>query len=132
VMVQYLAAFRNEKGHPPVAQLFSDDEEGAIRAFVAKHDRPGFAVYRCVSALKAGASRRCLETVARVEQLAVDIDFNDLEESPDEVETKLLHLPCSQQRCARAAAACTLSLRSRRRSRPDLRNSAKCAICSSG
>ena len=92
-MVQYLAAFRNEKGHPPVAQLFSDDEEGAIRAFVERHDRPGFAVYRCVSALKAGASRRCLETVAWIEQLAVDIDFNDLEESSDEIETKLLHLP---------------------------------------
>ena len=92
-MVQYLAAFRNEKGHPPVAQLFSDDEEGAIRAFVERHDRPGFAVYSCVSPLKEGSTRRSLETVAWIEQLAVDIDFKDIEESPDGIETKLLHLP---------------------------------------
>ena len=92
--MQYLAAFRNEKNHPPVAQLFSDDEEGAIRAFIERYDRPGLAVYRCVSSLDEGTSQRNLGTVTEISRLCVDIDvLNDLEESIEEATTKLLHLP---------------------------------------
>ena len=91
-MVQYLAAFRNEKGHGPVAQLFSDDPN-EIDEFVAKHDRPGFAVYRCVSPLKDSATRRCLDDVARIERLCIDLDFKDIEETEREVDDKLLQLP---------------------------------------
>ena len=69
-MVQYLAAFRNEKGHGPVAQLFSDDPN-EIDEFVAKHYRAGFAVYRCVSPLKDSATRHCLDDVARIERSAL-------------------------------------------------------------
>ena len=92
MMVQYLAAFRNEKGRGPVAELFSTEED-EIRAFVARHDRPGFAVYRCVSPLKEGATRRSLETVGEIDKFVVDLDHKDLEEDPERIDDKLLQLP---------------------------------------
>ena len=95
MMVQYLAAFHNEKGCGPVAQLFSDDEEGEIRRFVERHDRPGFAVYRCVSPLKEGSTRRSLEDVDQIDKFCVDVDFKDLEEDPETVKSRLLQLPLS-------------------------------------
>ena len=73
-------------------ELFSDDP-ARIDAFVRQWDVPGRAVYACINPLKPGSTRRCIENVARIERLHVDIDFKDLAEPPDEVDTKLLHLP---------------------------------------
>ena len=93
-MVQYLATFRNEGGAGPVAQLFSSDEAGTIRDFVAKYDKPGFAVYRCVSPLEDGARRRRLKTVKEITQFCVDVDvLKDLAVDVTAAETRLLHLP---------------------------------------
>jgi hypothetical protein len=106
-MLRYLAAFSNERGQGPVAQLFSDDAH-RIEAFVTKYDRPGLAVYRCVSPLRSGATRRSVEDVACIDRLCVDIDFKDLVEIEKEVDDKLSAAPRSRSRpCGEAASRST-------------------------
>lgn len=129
MMVQYLAAFHNEKGRGPVAQLFSDDEEGEIHAFVAKHDRPGFAVYRCVSPLKEGSTRRSLEDVDQIDKFCVDIDFKDLEEDPEVVQSRLLQLPLSPTLVLQSGGGLTWSFSLKSQSTPMSRSLPRGAPC---
>ena len=72
-------------------ELFSEDPT-KIAAFIQQWDVPGRAVYTCINPLRPGSTRRCIENMARIERLHVDIDFKDLAETPDEID-KLLHLP---------------------------------------
>ena len=60
-----------------MAQIFSGDTT-EIADFIKRWDKDGFAVYRCVSPLRDGATTRSLETVAEVTQVVVDIDCKDL------------------------------------------------------
>ena len=87
-MLQYLAAFPNGGGGP-VDQVFTEDAE-VIGAFIAKHDQPGFSVYRCINPLKPGSRRRCKDTILHIERVCVDLDFKSIEESPEEIERILL------------------------------------------
>jgi hypothetical protein len=90
-MVQYLCSLPNEKGKGSLEQLFSDDPL-EIAAFVKKWNVPGRAVYRCVNPLKPGSTRRSLETLDKIERFHCDIDFKDVEESPEQIEDRLLQL----------------------------------------
>ena len=90
--MRYLCSLPNVKGDGPQYELYSDDP-GEIDAFVKKHDVPGRAVYCCTNPLVPGASRRCIETVARIERLSFDVDFKDLAESPAEIDARLRDLP---------------------------------------
>ena len=107
-MVQYLAAFHNEKGRGPVAQLFSDDEEGEIRAFVAKHDRPGFAVYTLRQPAQGG-----LDTAKPRGRGVRSTSFASTSISRISTRTPRPSRPgcsnclCRQRWCSRAGAGCT-------------------------
>jgi hypothetical protein len=90
--MQYLCSLPNTKKAGPFPELFSDDP-GAIAAFVAKWDRPGWAVYRCVNPLRPGSRRRSIEDVEAIERFCIDLDFKDLVEVPEEIDAKLLQLP---------------------------------------
>jgi hypothetical protein len=89
--VLYICAFQDWTDAPPFAQLFTDDL-AAVDAFAKKHDVPGVSVYECVSELKPGSRRRCLDTVAASASLYVDIDLRDLVTAPDAVLKKLQQL----------------------------------------
>ena len=91
-MLTYLAAFKNEPGNGPVDQLLTADQT-EIDAFRLKHDKPGYAVFRCVNPLQPGSTHRRIETVARIERFAIDIDFKDLDTAPEKVDEALKTLP---------------------------------------
>ena len=80
------------KGEGRMHELFSDDP-AKIDAFIQQWDVPGRAVYACINPLKPGSTSRCIENIARIERIHVDIDFKDLVETPDEIDSKLLRLP---------------------------------------
>ena len=92
-MTRYLCSLPNVKGEGRMFELYSDDP-GKIDAFTKQHDVPGRAVYACVNPLKPGARQRRIETVARIERLPFDIDFKDLKENAEQIDAKLLQLPC--------------------------------------
>jgi hypothetical protein len=52
-MLQYLCALPNVKGDGHIVELYAESDEAAS-TFVSRQDRPGWAVYRCVSPLKPG------------------------------------------------------------------------------
>ena len=90
--MRYLCSLPNVKGEGPQFELFSADP-GEIDAFTRRHDVPGRAVYCCINPLVDGATRRCLETVARIERLPFDLDFKDLVEIRANIDAKLRDLP---------------------------------------
>ena len=92
-MPYYYCSLPNHKNSGlKMAQVVTDDDE--VRdAFVRKYDVPGRAVYWCPNPLKDGATRRSLETIARVERLFWDIDYKDLVTPPEEIKARLQQLP---------------------------------------
>jgi RecA-family ATPase len=90
--MRYICALPNEKKPGRFPELITDDVD-AIAAFAKRYDVPGRAVYMCPNPLLPGAQRRCLETVAAIECIFVDIDFKDLEEPPEEIGRRLEQLP---------------------------------------
>jgi hypothetical protein len=66
------------------------EDADAIGAFVAKHDQPGFSVYRCINPLKPGSRRRAKDTVLHIERVCLDLDFKSIEERPGEIDNILL------------------------------------------
>ena len=91
-MLTYVCSLTNEKGPGRIPCLISDDPE-RIKKFVELWDRPGRAVYECVSPLKDHANRRAIETVAALTLLHIDIDLRALATPRDEVLRKLQQLP---------------------------------------
>jgi hypothetical protein len=58
-------------------ELYTDDVSALEHAAQA-YDRPGMSVYQCVARLRPNARRRCLQTVASLDFLHVDIDLRAL------------------------------------------------------
>src|SRR5262245_24431539 len=78
----------------PPHELITNDK-AAIDAFLAREDQPGRGIFFCPNRLKDGATTRTKKTVARVETIAVDIDFKDVQEIPEIVDQRLVALPCA-------------------------------------
>jgi len=57
-----------------------------IADFVARHDRDGFGCFVCVNPIKDKATRRAEETVVQIVCAHTDIDFSQVEETPEEIE----------------------------------------------
>src|SRR5262245_45695231 len=94
-MIEYYCSLSNSdaKAKLPPRELFSNDPE-AIAAFIAAEDaRPERGVFKCISRLQDGVSRRALETVAEVDEIFVDQDFKHIEEDPDTVRQRVRALP---------------------------------------
>jgi len=64
-----------------------------IADFVARHDRSGFGCFVCVNPIKDKATRRAEETVIQIVCAHTDIDFSQVEETPEEIEHTVADLP---------------------------------------
>ena len=91
-MPYYICALPNVKRQGQIRHLISDDL-AAIETFARKYDRPGFAVYDCVSILRPGATRRSLRTVAELPVIHVDIDARTLATPAETILSTLIDLP---------------------------------------
>ena len=65
-----------------------------IAGFARKWDLPKRGLYFCVSTLAPNARRRSKETVAELNGLHADVDFKDLDASPNEVRRALSEAMC--------------------------------------
>jgi hypothetical protein len=92
VFVTSLANDKEQSGKYPPRQIITRDRK-EIAAFVEKWDKPGRALYYCVSAMKRGINRRAKTNVAELTGLHVDIDFKNTTSSPEDVRTALEQLP---------------------------------------
>jgi hypothetical protein len=86
----FVCSMANEGGKRPVSLL--TDGVTQLEKFVVDHDRPGRAVYACVSPLKDDATARRADTVAMLTQLHVDIDLKHLAVPEDVVRSTLLEI----------------------------------------
>jgi uncharacterized protein DUF3987 len=64
-----------------------------ITDFVTRHDRSGFGCFVCVNPIKDKATRRAEETVIQIVCAHTDIDFSQVEETPEEIEYVVAGLP---------------------------------------
>lgn len=87
----YICSLPNEKKRGRIPELYTTNP-AAIEAFARRWNIPGRGVFDCVGELQPDANRRSIETVARLRQLHVDIDFKDIVESPDEIDRRLRSL----------------------------------------
>ena len=62
-------------------ELYSADQ-GKIDAFIRQWDVPGRAVYACINPLKPGSTSRCIENIARIERVHVDMTLRTSSTSP--------------------------------------------------
>jgi hypothetical protein len=97
----YWCSFINGQKAGPPKQLITDDDAKA-RAFVERWNVPGRGVFSCPQPLIVGATRRCIETIDCIATIQTDIDFKDLEETPEEVESGLRRLPL-EPTCVRSS-----------------------------
>jgi hypothetical protein len=92
-----LCTLRNNAGGAG-AQITTSDSD-ALKKFVAKHDRPGWGVYTCVSTMLDEKRHHSKESIKEIPALHIDIDLKDLAiDSKDDVVRKLkaqLRLPPS-------------------------------------
>jgi hypothetical protein len=89
--VAYICSLPNIKGEGFERNLITRNP-AEIDAFVTKEDRVGRAIYGCVSLIQEGATRRAKETVAEIPGIWLDIDFKDIDETPEEVDRALREL----------------------------------------
>src|SRR5215471_11593989 len=74
------------KGTEPVNERFVTTRDTAdISGFARKWDRPGRGLFFCVSTVKPNARRRSKETLSELTGLHADIDFRNIEQTPDEI-----------------------------------------------
>jgi AAA domain/RepB DNA-primase from phage plasmid len=64
-----------------------------VADFTTKWDQPGRAVYWGPATLKPGATRRCKENIAELLGLHIDIDFKNIDATPEEIERTVKELP---------------------------------------
>ena len=76
-MGTYVCSMPNARGGSGFPHLITEDD-AEIAAFVAKWDKPDRALYYCPNTLKPGATRRCIENIASIDVLHVDIDHKGL------------------------------------------------------
>jgi hypothetical protein len=88
----YWCSFINGQKAGPPKQLITNDDAKA-RAFIEQHNVPGRGVFSCPQPLIVGATRRCIETIDSITTIQADIDFKDLVETAEEVDTQLHQLP---------------------------------------
>src|SRR6516165_3609828 len=84
-------------GAPDGAPIYTRSTQ-QITDFIAKHDRPGFGCFVCVNPIKDKATRRAEETVIAIVCAHADIDFAQVEESPEEIERIVMALPWAPSR----------------------------------
>jgi P4 family phage/plasmid primase-like protien len=65
-----------------------------IAGFARKWDRAGRGLFFCVSTLRPNARRRSKATLSELTGLHLDLDFKDVDASPDEVRRIVGHLMC--------------------------------------
>jgi len=94
--LNYLCSLPNKRSAGRIPQIITDDPE-AIAAFTHKWDIPGRGVFRCVSTLKPGATRRALDTVDELAFVHVDVDLRTLRESRNQVLKQLRQWPIQPQ-----------------------------------
>src|SRR6516162_6531411 len=80
-----------------------------IADFVARHDRDGFGCFVCVNPIKDKATRRAEETVVQIVCAHSDIDFAQVEETPEDIERAVAALPWPPSRVPHPAHALPLS-----------------------
>jgi hypothetical protein len=102
--LNYLCSLPNIRSAGRIPQIITDDPE-AIAAFTHKWDIPGRGVFRCVSTLKPGATRRALDTVDELAFVHVDVDLRTLRESRDEILKQLRQWGPFSRRSVTAVAA---------------------------
>jgi hypothetical protein len=88
----YICSLPNVKGSGPINELFADDKR-RVRAFIEREDRPGRAVYECAIQLMDGATRRNSDSVASIDRIIIDIDFKDVDATPEQILHGLQTLP---------------------------------------
>jgi hypothetical protein len=66
--------------------------------FTARHDQPGEGCFTCVGLLKDKATRRAEETITETVCAHSDIDFSQVEETPEEIERAIAALPWTPSR----------------------------------
>ena len=90
--MQYLCALPNEKKLGRIRHLFSDDPD-VIAQFARGNNAAGFNIYRCVAALKPGATRRSLDDTGTLDIIHIDIDDRALATPREAVLKALLEIP---------------------------------------
>jgi hypothetical protein len=91
----FVTCLPNTRNDPSVpirwGRARSSDE---LRQFIAKHDRPGAAIYFAVAQLKDGATTRSAATVKATRWLWAEVDFKDHTDIPaDEILHRLKAMP---------------------------------------
>jgi hypothetical protein len=69
-----------------------------ITNFTVRHDRDGFGCFVCVNPIENKATRRTEETVSAIICAHADIDFAQVEETPEEIERIVMALPWAPSR----------------------------------
>jgi len=88
-----IASLPNIKdGKPDGAPIYTRSSK-QIADFVARHDRAGFGCFVCVNPIKDKATRRAEETVIEIVCAHTDIDFSQVEQTPEEIERIVANLP---------------------------------------
>jgi hypothetical protein len=95
----------HQNGRVYIASLPNSKQDGArenhiltrstvqIADFTARHDQPGEGCFTCVGLLKDKATRRAEETISEIVCAHSDIDFSQVEATPDEIERAIATLP---------------------------------------
>ena len=96
----YVASLPNpeHKGVEPDERHILTRSSAQITDFVARHDRPGHGCFACVATIQDKATRRAEKTVAQIVCLHTEIDFRQLEETPEEAEHVVSNLPLPPSR----------------------------------
>jgi hypothetical protein len=97
VFVTSLANDKDQSGRYPPRQIITRNRK-QIAAFAEKWDKPGRALYFCVSTIKPGINRRGKTNLAELTGLHIDIDFKNTTASPADVRAALERLPLKPHR----------------------------------
>jgi hypothetical protein len=89
----YIASLPNIKGDGSGERHVLTRNTAQITNFIARHDQPGEGCFVCVNPIKNEATRRAEETVTAIICAHSDIDFNQVEETPEEIERVVAALP---------------------------------------
>jgi AAA domain len=91
----FVTVLPNTRNNPDIPIRWMRARNAAeLEQFIAKHDRPGAAIYFAVAQLKDGATTRSAETVARTRWIWGEIDFRDHSGiSADEIHHRLTTMP---------------------------------------
>jgi hypothetical protein len=97
-MLRCIVALPNADNSLGTAKMIFTDSEAAVEDFLRKHDNIGWGIFECLGKFPPGTTKRNKETVGSLERLAVDIDFKNIEQSPEDILTVLtgLCLPPSE------------------------------------